>query len=76
MLYMSAGFSVVFAFAIAALLEDGWMLGTLEPSVDNHRLGLLTIGIGLGSWWAYYELSLNDWWFWDSGKCLLYAAAG
>ncbi|MEO0412494.1 MAG: heme lyase CcmF/NrfE family subunit [Pseudomonadota bacterium] len=61
------GFSVAFSFAIAALIE-----GRITPAwarwVRPWTLaawGLLTIGIGLGSWWAYYELGWGGWWFWD-----------
>jgi len=68
MLYMGyVGFSVAFAFAIAALLE-----GRLDASWarwsrpwTNMAWLFLTIGITLGSWWAYYELGWGGWWFWD-----------
>ncbi len=61
------GFSVAFSFAIAALLE-----GRVDPAwarwVRPWTLaawGFLTLGIALGSWWAYYELGWGGWWFWD-----------
>src|SRR5690554_279033 len=61
------GFSVTFSFAIAALIE-----GRVDPAwarwVRPWTLaawGFLTIGIALGSWWAYYELGWGGWWFWD-----------
>ncbi len=68
MLYMGyVGFSVAFAFAIAALLG-----GTLDVAWvrwarpwTNVAWAFLTLGIALGSWWAYYELGWGGWWFWD-----------
>jgi cytochrome c-type biogenesis protein CcmF len=73
MLYMGyVGFSVPFAFAIAALLDRGsstqamiasWLRWTRPWT--NVAWGCLTIGIALGSWWAYYELGWGGWWFWD-----------
>jgi cytochrome c-type biogenesis protein CcmF len=68
MLYMGyVGFSVAFAFAIAAL----WM-GRLEPAWAKWTRPwtlaawcCLTAGITLGSWWAYRELGWGGWWFWD-----------
>ena len=68
MLYMGyVGFSVAFAFAIAALLS-----GRLDAAWSRWSRPwtlvawvFLTIGIGLGSWWAYYELGWGGWWFWD-----------
>ena len=61
------GFSVPFAFAIAALLGGGvdarWLRWTRPWT--NVAWGFLTIGIALGSWWAYYELGWGGWWFWD-----------
>ena len=61
------GFSIAFSFAIAALIE-----GRVDPAwarwVRPWTLGAwcsLTIGIALGSWWAYYELGWGGWWFWD-----------
>jgi cytochrome c-type biogenesis protein CcmF len=68
LLYMGyVGFSVAFAFAIAALLG-----GRLDASWarwsrpwTNIAWAFLTLGIMLGSWWAYYELGWGGWWFWD-----------
>ena len=68
MLYVGyVGFSVPFAFAIAALLEgrvDSTWLRASRPWT-NVAWALLTAGIALGSWWAYYELGWGGWWFWD-----------
>jgi cytochrome c-type biogenesis protein CcmF len=68
MLYLGyVGFSVPFAFAIAALLDgkvDTRWLRWTRPWT-NVAWGFLTIGIALGSWWAYYELGWGGWWFWD-----------
>jgi len=68
MLYMGyVGFSVVFAFAIAALLSgrlDGAWARWSRPWT-NAAWCFLTLGIALGSWWAYYELGWGGWWFWD-----------
>ena len=61
------GFSVPFAFAIAALLErriDAQWLRWTRPWT-NIAWAFLTLGIALGSWWAYYELGWGGWWFWD-----------
>ena len=67
-LYMGyVGFSVVFAFAIAALLSgklDSAWARWCRPWA-NVAWGILTIGIALGSWWAYYELGWGGWWAWD-----------
>ncbi len=68
MLYMGyVGFSVVFAFAIAAMLsgklDTAWARWA-RPWTTIAWL-FLTIGIVLGSWWAYYELGWGGWWFWD-----------
>lgn len=68
MLYMGyVGFSVAFAFAIAALiggrLDMAWARW-MRPWT-NVAWVFLTIGIALGSWWAYYELGWGGWWFWD-----------
>jgi cytochrome c-type biogenesis protein CcmF len=68
MLYMGyVGFSVAFAFAIAALmggkLDSAWLRWT-RPWTTMAWL-FLTCGITLGSWWAYYELGWGGWWFWD-----------
>ena len=68
MLYMGyVGFSVAFAFAIAALL-DGHLDAAWARWMRPWTLaawGFLTLGIALGSWWAYYELGWGGWWFWD-----------
>ena len=68
MLYMGyVGFSVVFAFAIAALLGgrlDAAWTRWARPWT-NIAWAFLTVGIALGSWWAYYELGWGGWWFWD-----------
>jgi cytochrome c-type biogenesis protein CcmF len=68
MLYMGyVGFSVAFAFAVAALiggnLDAQWARWT-RPWTTVAWI-FLTIGIALGSWWAYYELGWGGWWFWD-----------
>lgn len=67
-LYMGyVGFSVVFAFAIAALLSgrlDAAWARWSRPWA-NAAWAILTIGIALGSWWAYYELGWGGWWAWD-----------
>jgi cytochrome c-type biogenesis protein CcmF len=61
------GFSVTFAFAIAALIEgkvDASWARFVRPWVLAAWC-LLTVGITLGSFWAYYELGWGGWWFWD-----------
>ncbi len=61
------GFSVAFAFAIAALL-GGRMDATWarwSRPWTTIAWSFLTAGIALGSWWAYYELGWGGWWFWD-----------
>ena len=61
------GFSVAFAFAIAAMLTgklDGAWARWTRPWTLWAWL-FLTVGIALGSWWAYYELGWGGWWFWD-----------
>ena len=68
MLYMGyVGFSVAYAFAIAALLggqlDATWARWT-RPWTSAAWI-FLTFGIGLGSWWAYNELGWGGWWFWD-----------
>ncbi len=68
MLYMGyVGLSVAFAFAIAAMiggrLDASWARWS-RPWTNVAWL-FLTIGIALGSWWAYYELGWGGWWFWD-----------
>ncbi|MBN8283797.1 heme lyase CcmF/NrfE family subunit [Zoogloea sp.] len=68
MLYMGyVGFSVAFAFAIAALLSgrlDAAWARWSRPWTTAAWI-FLTLGIGLGSIWAYYELGWGGWWFWD-----------
>ncbi len=68
MLYMGyVGFSVAFAFAIAALLggrlDAAWARWSRPWTLVAW--GFLGVGIVLGSWWAYYELGWGGWWFWD-----------
>lgn len=68
MLYMGyVGFSVAFAFAVAALasgrLDAAW--ARWSKPWTNMAWVCLTLGIALGSWWAYYELGWGGWWFWD-----------
>ncbi len=68
MLYLGyVGFSVAFAFAIAALLsghvDSAW--ARWARPWTNFAWLFLTLGIALGSWWAYYELGWGGWWFWD-----------
>ncbi|SET47845.1 cytochrome c-type biogenesis protein CcmF [Nitrosospira multiformis] len=68
MLYMGyVGFSVAFAFAISALLSgqmDATWARWSRPWTTVAWM-FLTIGIMMGSWWAYYELGWGGWWFWD-----------
>ena len=68
MLYMGyVGLSVAFAFAVAAMLEgkldSDWARWTRPWTIVSWMF--LTLGIALGSWWAYYELGWGGWWFWD-----------
>jgi cytochrome c-type biogenesis protein CcmF len=68
MLYMGyVGFSVAFAFAIAALitgrLDAAWARWSRPWTMAAWIF--LTLGIALGSYWAYYELGWGGWWFWD-----------
>jgi len=68
MLYMGyVGFSVAFAFALAALLsgrlDAAWARWSRPWTIVAWMF--LTLGIALGSWWAYYELGWGGWWFWD-----------
>lgn len=61
------GFSMAFSFAIAALIEgrvDAAWARWVRPWTLVAWVAL-TIGIALGSWWAYYELGWGGWWFWD-----------
>jgi len=67
-LYMGyVGFSVAFAFAVAALitgnLSSSWARWARPWTAVSWAF--LTLGITLGSWWAYYELGWGGWWFWD-----------
>ena len=68
MLYMGyVGFSVAYAFAVAALLsgrlDAAWARWSRPWTIAAWIF--LTLGIALGSWWAYYELGWGGWWFWD-----------
>ncbi|WP_454441287.1 heme lyase CcmF/NrfE family subunit [Vibrio bathopelagicus] len=68
LLYLGyVGFSVVLAFAVAALLVDpiefDWVVHCRSWCLTAWIF--LTAGIALGSWWAYYELGWGGWWFWD-----------
>ncbi|WP_394251779.1 heme lyase CcmF/NrfE family subunit [Vibrio profundi] len=68
MLYMGyVGFSVAFSFAIASLmsgrLDTAWARWSRPWTIAAWLF--LTLGIALGSWWAYYELGWGGWWFWD-----------
>ncbi len=68
MLYMGyVGFAVPFAFAVAALIEGRvdaeWVRWSRPWTLIAWSF--LTVGIALGSWWAYYELGWGGWWFWD-----------
>ncbi len=68
MLYVGyVGFAVAFAFAVASMLgremDPRWVRWSRPWT--NAAWAFLTLGIGLGSWWAYYELGWGGWWFWD-----------
>ncbi len=68
MLYTGyVGFSVAFAFALAALmsgrLDAAW--ARWSRPWTNIAWAFLSVGIALGSWWSYYELGWGGWWFWD-----------
>ncbi|MFM6992273.1 MAG: heme lyase CcmF/NrfE family subunit [Rhodoferax sp.] len=68
LLYMGyVGFTVPFAFAMAGLLggrlDSAWARWSRPWAIAAW--GFLTLGIALGSWWAYYELGWGGWWFWD-----------
>ncbi|MEE1540355.1 MAG: heme lyase CcmF/NrfE family subunit, partial [Arenicellales bacterium] len=68
MLYMGyVGFSVAFAFVIAALISGQLDVAWARWSRPWTAMAwvFLTAGITLGSWWAYYELGWGGWWFWD-----------
>jgi len=68
LLYLGyVGFSLVFSFAIAALIEgrvDAAWARWVRPWTLVAWM-FLTVGISMGSWWAYYELGWGGWWFWD-----------
>ena len=68
MLYMGyVGFSVAFAFSMAALIDgrlDATWARWMRPWTTVAWM-FLTLGIALGSYWAYYELGWGGWWFWD-----------
>lgn len=71
LLYMGyVGFSVAFAFAIAALisgkLDEAWARWVRPWTLVAWVF--LTLGIMVGSWWAYYELGWGGWWFWDPSE--------
>jgi cytochrome c-type biogenesis protein CcmF len=68
MLYMGyVGFAVAYAFAVAGLLsgklDSAW--ARWSRPWTTVAWCFLTLGIALGSWWAYYELGWGGWWFWD-----------
>ena len=68
LLYLGyVGFAVTFAFAVAALIEGrvdaAW--GRWVRPWALAAWSFLTLGIALGSWWAYYELGWGGYWFWD-----------
>jgi cytochrome c-type biogenesis protein CcmF len=68
MLYMGyVGFSVAYAFAMASLLEGRFDAAWARWSRPWTTVAwsFLTLGIALGSAWAYYELGWGGWWFWD-----------
>ncbi|MGE0857065.1 MAG: heme lyase CcmF/NrfE family subunit, partial [Hyphomicrobiaceae bacterium] len=81
------GFSMAFSFAVAALIEgriDAAWARWVRPWTLAAWM-FLTVGIAMGSWWAYYELGWGGWWFWDpvenasfmpwlSGTALLHSA--
>ena len=71
LLYMGyVGFSVAFAFAIAALisgkLDEAWARWVRPWALTAWSF--LTLGVMVGSWWAYYELGWGGWWFWDPAE--------
>jgi cytochrome c-type biogenesis protein CcmF len=68
MLYMGyVGFAVAFSFAVAALLsgrlDAAW--ARWSRPWTTVAWAFLTLGVALGSWWAYRELGWGGWWFWD-----------
>lgn len=69
LLYLGyVGFSIVFSMAIAALITGsaGKVWAEIVQPWIVFSWGSLTLGIGLGSWWAYRELGWGGWWFWDA----------
>jgi cytochrome c-type biogenesis protein CcmF len=71
LLYMGyVGFSVAFAFAIAALisgrLDEAWARWVRPWTLMAWVF--LTLGVMVGAWWAYYELGWGGWWFWDPSE--------
>ena len=68
LLYLGyVGLTIPFSFAIAALLQEevsGDWARSVKPWILISWI-FLTLGITLGSWWAYYELGWGGWWFWD-----------
>jgi len=70
-LYMGyVGFAVSFAFAISALIEGEWNAtwARWARPWTTAAWSFLTVGVALGSWWAYYELGWGGWWFWDPSE--------
>jgi cytochrome c-type biogenesis protein CcmF len=68
LLYLGyVGFSIVFSLAVAALIrgEAGQKWAGIAHPWIMVSWSALTLGIGLGSWWAYRELGWGGWWFWD-----------
>ena len=68
LLYLGyVGFVVAFAFAVAAMLGDAFDSGWARWARPwtHAAWAFLTLGIAVGSWWAYYELGWGGWWFWD-----------
>jgi len=71
LLYMGyVGFAVSFAFAISALIEGEWNAtwARWARPWTTAAWAFLTVGVALGSWWAYYELGWGGWWFWDPSE--------
>lgn len=71
LLYMGyVGFAVSFAFAISALIEGEWNAtwARWARPWTIAAWSFLTVGVALGSWWAYYELGWGGWWFWDPSE--------
>ena len=71
LLYMGyVGFAVSFAFAVSALIEGEWnsTWAKWARPWTTAAWAFLTVGVALGSWWAYYELGWGGWWFWDPSE--------